>query len=269
MALSVRREGYYNWLKRPDRSLKDKELLSALKQARKAHPKYGVKGLIDALDMPKKPSYGKVYKLCGAHDLLVYRRRKPKGITECNEEDQLSEDLVHRDFKADEANHKWLADITEMKCKDGKLYLAAVLDCYDGAIVGMSMAGHKKAELCVAALNSAVSRFGKTKEMIFHSDRGSQYTSKLFRSYLRAYDIKQSMGRTGSCFDNARMESFFATLKKGLVYDLPLYRLSRDEVRFEIFQWIETYYNTKRRYTANEGNLPPLKKRFQHLAMAV
>ena len=76
------------------------------------------------------------------------------------------------------------------------------------------------------------------------------------------------MGRTGSCFDNARMESFFATLKKDLIYQLPLYKMARDEVRYKVFAWIELYYNTERRYTANEGNLPPLKKRALFFSLA-
>jgi len=106
-----------------------------------------------------KPSYGKCYKLCRDNG-LPQRRRKPHAITRRNLADQLSEDLLKRNFTAPEANCKWLSDITEMKCKDGKLYLAAILDCFDGAIVGLSMA-HMRAELCVTALNSAIGRYGK------------------------------------------------------------------------------------------------------------
>lgn len=208
----------------------------------------------------RRPSYGTCYKLCRKHGLLQ-RRRRPHGITKRNPADQLSDDLVQRDFKASEPNRKWLSDITEMKCKNGKLYLAAILDCFDGAIVGLSMGAHKQAELCVSALHNAVGRCGKREGLILHSDRGSQYTSRKYRNVLTHYRLRQSMGRTGSCFDNARMESFFATLKKELIYRLPLYKLTRDDVRCEIFSWIELYYNSDRRYTANENNLPPLKKR--------
>lgn len=103
---------------------------------------------------------------------------------------------------------KLLNDITEMNCKDGKLYLAATMDCFDGAIVGMSInktSGQNCADNPAKRLSI---RYGKTKGMSAHSDHGSQYTSNLFRGYLKAEGARQSMGRTGSCFDNARMESF-------------------------------------------------------------
>lgn len=118
-----------------------------------------------------------------------------------------------------------------------------------------------KAPLCTSALNSAVKRYGKTDGLIIHSDRGSQFTSHLFRETLSNKGLRQSMGRTGSCFDNARMESFFATLKKDLIYRLPLYLMDREDVRHRIFVWIETYYNLRRRHTSNEHDLPPLVKR--------
>lgn len=215
----------------------------------------------------EKPSYGKCYRLCRDNNLL-HRRKTPRSITKRNPEEQLSEDLIQRDFKAAEENSKWLSDITEVKCVDGKLYLAAILDCFDGAIVGMSIARHKRAELCVSALKSAIGRYGKKHGLILHSDRGSQYTSHEYREHLAKYQVLQSMGRTGSCYDNARMESFFATLKKELIYELPLYRLTRDQVRQKIFSWIELYYNIERRHTANEDNLPPLKKRAKYQKIA-
>ena len=111
-------------------------------------------------------------------------------------------------------------------------------------------------------LRDAVSRYGYQKGLILHSDHGSQYTSQEYRTMLAGFgSIRQSMGRTHCCFDNARMESFFATLKKELVYRLKCSTMKRDEVRKIIFRWIETYYNRRRRNTANELNLPPLVKR--------
>ena len=92
---------------------------------------------------------------------MLQRRKKPHGITKRNPADQLSEDLVRRDFKASEPSTKWLSDITAMKCKNGKLYLAAILDCFDGAIVGLAM-GKQQAGLCVSALHNAVGPLRKT-----------------------------------------------------------------------------------------------------------
>jgi putative transposase len=260
MALGVRREGYYDWRKRPNREQRDAQLVSALKQIRQEHPDYGVQSMIDELDSVPKPSYGKGYRVCREYGLLT-KRRKPRGITAADPTAQAAEDLVQRDFTSDEPNEKWLTDITEMQCKNGKLYLCPVLDCFDAAIVGLSMDTNMKTPLCTAALINAVSRYGRVKGCILHSDRGSQFTSSLYCETLENKGFQQSMGRTGSCYDNARMESFFATLKKELIYKLPMYRLTYEEVRALVFEWIEGYYNHRRRHTSNEGHMPPLVKR--------
>lgn len=235
-------------------------MVSALKKVREEHPAYGVRSLIEALPERLKPSYGKGYIICREYGLLQ-KRRKPHGITKANPKALPAEDLIKGDFKSETPNTKWLTDITEMKCQDGKLYLCSILDCFDASIVGFSMDINMKTPLCTSALNSAVKRYGKTERLIVHSDRGSQFTSHLFRETLANKGFRQSMGRTGNCFDNARMESFFATLKKDLIYRLPVYKMNRAEVRHYIFEWIETYYNRKRRHTSNEQNLPPLVKR--------
>ena len=94
----------------------------------------------------------------------------------------------------------------------------------------------------------------------------SQFTSHLYRETLKNHGFQQSMGQTGCCYDNARAESFFATLKKEIIHKLPLYKLTKDEVRIKIMAWVEGYYNKKRRNTANAGNLAPLKKREQYYA---
>ena len=247
MSLSARRAGYYEHHNadavqaRTEKQAKRDELISSLKQIRTEKKKYGVarlrlKLLADnkELSNTSRPSYGKIYKLCSQNGLLQ-RKRTPKGITKQDPKAQASDDLVKRDFTADAPNKKWLGDISEVACKDGILYIAPIMDCFDGAIVGLSIAHNKKAELCRDALDLAVMRYGKSNELLFHSDRGSQYTSNLYRSRLDALNIKQSMGRTGSCYDNARMESFFATLKKELIYDLDHKNMMRAEIRARIF----------------------------------
>ena len=273
MALSVRRAGYYEYHnadvanRRADKQAKEDELVSSLKQIRAKKKKYGVSRLRLKLLTDNKtkgstdrPSYGKIYKICSKNGLLQ-KTRTPKGITKKDPKAQASEDLVKRDFTADAPNKKWLGDISEIACKDGTLYIAPIMDCFDGAIVGLSMDSNKRAELCKSALDAAVMRYGKSDELLFHSDRGSQYTSNLYRNRLDALNIKQSMGRTGSCYDNARMESFFATLKKELIYDLDYKNMTRAEIRARIFAWVETEYNTDRLYSANEEYMPPLIKR--------
>lgn len=257
-ALGVKRPGYYRWLKQKDRKRKRDAVLSELKEIRQAHKRIGVRQLQGRLKRTKA-SYGTVYKLCKENGLMS--GRKPHGITRRDPRAQAAEDLVCRNFHAERPMEKLLNDITEMNCKDGKLYLAATLDCFDGAIIGFSMDANKRAELCRQSCVSAFNRYGRTPDTILHSDHGSQYTSRLFRDFLRGQNIRQSMGRTGSCFDNARMESFFATLKKELIYGLSLSQLSRQEVTKTIFRWIECDYNTTRPHSGNEGSLPPLEKR--------
>jgi len=214
-------------------------------------------------------SYGKVYRLRKENGLLAQRKRRPQGLTKQDPKDQLSEDLIQRDFTAAQPGEKWLGDITQAQCKDGKLYVCGVFDCFDGAIVGLSMREHMRTELCLSALESAVFRYRPSPRLVFHSDRGSQYTSKGYRSCLQKYGVRQSMGRTGSCYDNARMESFWATLKNDLLYRLPLSTLTREQVRRIVFRWIECYYNWERLYSANPDYLPPLAFREQWMATSM
>ena len=262
--LEVRREGFYEWQRgksaREKRKKRDTQLASALAQARKQHPCYGTQSLIDALPEARKCSYGKGYKACREHGLLT-KRRNPRCITKADPEAQAAEDLVQRDFTADMPGTKWFTDITEIKCMDGKAYLCGILDGWDSGLLGHSFENHMRTELCTAALMSASRRFGHEPDCILHSDRGSQFTSHMYREVLGNQGFRQSMGRTGCCYDNAKMESFWATLKKELIYRLPLSTMTRAQVRHEIFVWIETYYNLRRRHTANINNLPPLVRR--------
>ena len=260
--LEVRREGYYDWKRRPSREDRDTPLVSALKAIRKDHPDYGTQSMIDELSESQKVSYGKGYRICRDYGLLT--KRRPKSITKADPNASKAEDLVRRDFNANAPGIKVFTDITQMNCSDGKLYFCGVLDAFDGAEIGYSIAKHMRTELCTSALMEAKRRYGLSKDCIVHSDHGSQFTSNLYREVLANNGLRQSMGSTGCCRDNARAESFFATLKKELIYKLPLSRMKREEVRARIFAWIEGYYNKKRRNTANERNLPPLKKRKEY-----
>ena len=257
--LKVWRPGYYRHIGCGG-GVKERnaKVLSELKAIRQENPEYGTERARRELSAGERCSYGKAYRLRKENGLLCERHRKRRTLTKQNDEDQLSEDLLKRDFSAAEPNKKWLGDITQAQCKDGNLYIAGVFDCFDGALVGLSMQDHMRAELCVEALSAAAQRYGHPPGLIFHSDRGSQYTSNAYRSRLEKYGFRQSMGRTGSCYDNARMESFWATLKKERLYSLPLSTLTREQVRRIVFRWIECRYNRKRLYSANPDYLPPL-----------
>jgi len=220
--------------------------------------------MLDGLPDGLKCSYGKGYNICRENGLLT-KKRKPRSLTKADPKAEKSDDLVNRDFTAEAPGTKWFTDITEIACKDGKGYLCGVLDGFDSALLGHSFADNMRAELCTGALMAAEMRYGHEQDCIIHSDHGSQFTSALFRETLANHGFRQSMGRVGSCFDNAKIESFWATLKNELIYKLPLSQMTRSEVKLRIFAWIEGYYNRRRRHTANQGKLAPLIKRQRYL----
>ena len=215
---------------------------------------YGVDRMVLALEQRGvHSSRSSVYRAMKAHSLLHKRPRRPHNLTKANPNAVPSVDLVCRDFTAPAPGQKLLTDITEIPCADGKLYVAAILDCWNGEIVGLSTAGHMRAELCIDAVLSAHLKPGA----ILHSDHGSQFTSDPFRACLASLGVRQSMGRVGSCYDNARMESFWATLKKELVFRIPTPCLPVRQVASAVFRFIFAYYNTRRVYTANPYGWPP------------
>lgn len=196
-------------------------------------------------------SYSTVLRICRENNLVIHYKRRPKSITKADPEAQKADNLIQQDFTSETPNQKWLTDITEIPCKDAKLYLAPVLDCYDGSIRGFKMDTNMRSELCVEAFKRACREDG-ARRMILHSDRGSQFTSRIFRKALKKYGAVQSMSGTGRCYDNARMESFFATLKKELIYQIDTPRMTTSEVRSAIYRYI-AYYNLRRIYTPNDG----------------
>ena len=137
----------------------DAETVSALKQLRQQHPCYGVRSLREALPEAQRPSYGKCYRLCKENHLLI-RKKRPHSLTKTNFHASQNDDLVRRDFTAPAPGTKYISDMTEIKCADGKLYLAAILDCFDGAVVGYALRPHMRARLCCDAFRHAVSRYG-------------------------------------------------------------------------------------------------------------
>ncbi|MDD3889441.1 MAG: IS3 family transposase [Syntrophomonadaceae bacterium] len=216
--LQVSESGYYKYLRNKSKPYKYADLLKQIYELLKEDPEnanYGVKRMYKYLRNYKayEGSYSTIYRICKENNLMIRCKRRPKGITKADSEAQKAENLINQDFTAQSPNEKWLMDITEIPCKNGKLYLAPVLDCYDGSIRGFKMDTNMKAELCVEAFKLACREDG-ARGIILHSDRGSQFTSNIFRNTLTQYGVIQSMSSVGRCYDNARMESFFATLKK-------------------------------------------------------
>lgn len=265
-AMQVTEAGYYKFLRIPDKSDKHEALLAQIYQIIRAEPEnanYGVQRLYLALrnDYDYQGSQATIYRVCRKNNLLIHRQPSTRGLTKADAEAQKAENLLQQNFTADAPNQKWLTDITEIPCNDGKVYLAPILDCYDGAIVAFSMAEHMRAELCTDVFKQAC-RKEHAQGMIIHSDRGSQFSSSLFRTELHKRGAKQSMSGVGRCYDNARMESFFATLKKEKLYQMETRKMSKAEVRTEVYRYIQ-YYNLRRIYSTN-GGWPPMKYRQQY-----
>lgn len=182
----------------------------------------------------------------------IYRRRR-HGCTIRDSDAQPSSDLVDRNFTVTEPNRLWVTDITEHPTKEGVLYCAAVMDAYSRLIVGWSIAEHMRTELVTDALGMAIIRRQPDKkpaneQTILHSDHGCQYTSWAFGQRLRTAGLLASMGTVGDCYDNAMMESFWGTMQLELL-DTKEWQ-TRDELANAIFEWIECWYNPKRRHSS-------------------
>lgn len=269
--LAVSESGYYRSLKPTPKQERQQLLLVKIKDIigeYEDNSNYGVQRILLALSQIEfKTSYSTVYRIMKKHGLLKKAKRHPNGITREDAEAQKSENLIQRDFSASTPNEKWLSDITEVPCSDGRLYLSAVLDCFNGEIVGIAMDDNMRKELCIQAFESAC-KARNARGMVFHSDRGSQFTSYAFRECLAKRDAIQSMSGTGRCYDNARMESFFATLKKEKLYKINTERYPMAYIKSVIFRYIMVYYNRQRIYTTNPGGWPPAIYRERRLSQA-
>ena len=156
---------------------------------------------------------------------------------------------------------KLSTNIIKVKCADGKPYVSPIFDCFNGEFVALEMRDNMKKELCIDTVKQLREKYGILDGTVLHSDRGCQYTSYAFRSELVTSGLIQSLSGTAHCYDNARMESFFATLKKEKLYQIPTYRMKREEVKTVIFRYIFGYYNTQRINSFNAGGLPPVTLR--------
>jgi putative transposase len=176
----------------------------------------------------------------------IHRRRR--GCTRRDPDATPADDLVDRHFDPDEPDRLWVADVTEHPTADGKVYLAVVLDAFSRLVLGWSIAGHMRAELVVDALQMAIWRRRPSQgRTVHHSDHGAQYTSWAFGRRLRAAGLLGSMGSIGDAFDNAVAESFFGTLQLELLDE---HRWdSRAQLASAIFEWIEAWYNPRRRHS--------------------
>ena len=181
------------------------------------------------------------------------KRRLPVD-TGVRPECSIAPNVLNREFEASAPNQRWVADFTYIWTMEGWLYLAVVLDLFSRRVVGWSMSSRMNAELVTEALVTAVWRRGRPEELLHHSDQGSQYTSEFFQRLLADQGITCSMSRRGNVWDNAAMESFFSTLKIERVNRKQY--LTRDEARADVFDYIEMFYNPRRRHSSLHGVSP-------------
>ncbi len=194
---------------------------------------------------------------------LVKRRRGKTTISVPGV--RTASDLVERDFNPQAPDRLWTADITYIRTWEGWLYLASIIDCYSRRIVGWSMADHLRHELVVDALNMAIDRRQPGRGLIHHSDQGSQFTALVFGQRCRLAGINVSMGSRGDCFDNAVCESFHASIKKELLHRHSW--ATKAEARTAVFEYIETFYNQRRRHSTLGYIAPALyEEQYQELA---
>ena len=258
--LNVSEAGYYKYIKNLDKPDKDTFLSAAIMEIideSSFNDNYGVPRMKIALfNKGLKVGTRRLTRLMRELNLIHERKRRPKGLTKATTEVQEQENLIKQDFTADKPFTKLLTDISQIQCADGKLYISPILDCFGGEILALQMRNNMKKELCIDTIEAAARRY-PIRGAILHSDRGSQYTSDEFRKTLKSNGVTQSLSGVDHCYDNARMESFFATLKKELLYRIPTHTMRRSKVETIIFRYVFTYYNTIRINTSNPGGLPP------------
>ena len=258
--LNVSEAGYYKYIKNLGKPDKDTVLSAAIMEIigeSSFNDNYGVPRMKIALfNKGLKVGTRRLTRLMRELNLIHERKRRPKGLTKATTEVQEKENLIKQDFTADKPFTKLLTDISQIQCEDGKLYISPILDCFGGEILALQMRNNMKKELCIDTIEAAARRY-PIRGAILHSDRGSQYTSDEFRKTLKSNGVTQSLSGVDHCYDNARMESFFATLKKELLYRIPTHTMRRSKVETIIFRYVFTYYNTIRINTSNPGGLPP------------
>ena len=195
--LRVTRQGFYKYLMNKERSRKYRDLADAMREINaedECNDTYGRIRMYQALKLKKPDGVDisgerTVYRVMEEIGLIHHHRRKPKGITRADKEARKSDNLLKRNFKSEKPLTKCITDMTEIKARDGKLYVSAIFDCFDSVVPGLAMDTNMKAELCVKTLANAVLACPELRGSIIHSDRGTQYTSRLYRTAISRYGI--------------------------------------------------------------------------------
>ncbi|TDD40267.1 IS3 family transposase [Saccharopolyspora elongata] len=255
--LEVARSGFYAWLgrgpARQARAAEEAELVEAIVEIHTgSQGTYGSPRVTAELRSAGRPvNHKRIERLMREQEVVGRHQRRRKRTTIPDAAAPPVADLVGRDFAARGLDQRWCGDITYLPIAGGEyLYLATVIDICSRRLIGWSIADHLRADLVCDALDAAVrARGGGVEDVIFHSDRGTQYTSASFAAVCDRHGVHRSMGRVGSSYDNALAEAFFATLKRELLHHGRTVWGSEAEARRQVFRWI-AFHNHRRRHSA-------------------
>jgi putative transposase len=267
--LEVSASGYYAWRERPpsQRAKANDALVKEIKAIHnQSHKTYGSPRVhAELVNRGFRVGKNRVARLMQAENIQSQRKKKRQSTTDSRHNYPIAPNLLQQNFQAAIPNEKWLSDITYIPTAEGWMYLAAILDLFSRKIVGWAMEDHLESELVELAFQMAVHNRQKVSGLLHHSDRGSQYASAAYQALIQAHRVTPSMSRTGNCYDNAPMESFFSTLKCERV-DGSNYQ-TRAEARTDIFAYIEGFYNRNRLHSSL-GYLSPevFEQRFHNLS---
>ena len=264
--LNVSPSGYYAWRTRPAsaREMANQELYNKIEVVyNDNHKVYGSPRIYRELkDQGVACSENRIARLMRLRDLKAKQSRRFKSTTKRNKAHQAAPNLLKRDFEAQQPDQKWLADITYIATQEGWLYLAAILDLYTRRIVGWAMSERMTSDLTIAALTMALQQRQPAAGLIHHSDQGSQYTDQAYQALLKNHNICVSMNGVGTWYDNAPMESFFGTLKSEWLHHYVYH--TRDQARADVFFYIESFYNRRRRHSALDYLSPEAYEQLYH-----
>ncbi|MHC6648228.1 IS3 family transposase [Alteromonas sp. HB246098] len=258
-ALSIQRSGFYAWVDKPKskRQLEDERLMGLIKHSwLESGCVYGYRKVTSDLknlgEACSKHRVAKLMKLEGIKAQVGYKKHKGHFS---GKPAVVADNVLDRQFTVATPNRYWVTDITYIRTHEGWLYLAVVLDLYSRAVVGWSMSSRMESELVTQALLAAVWRRKPKKQVLIHSDQGSQFTGYEWSDFLTEHNLKASMSRRGNCHDNAVAESFFQLLKRERI-KRKIYT-TREHARADIFDYIEMFYNSRRKH-GEANNMPPL-----------
>ena len=255
--LEVHRSGFYAWLHQPesDRAKEDARLLTVIRQSYVASSGvYGARRIFaDLREAGETCGKHRVERIMQANQIKALRGYKaPRRIA--GRPSIIAPNRLNRQFTVDQPDQAWVTDITYLRTWQGWLYLAVVLDLHSRKVIGWSMKPTLARELALDALMMAIWRRKPTKNVIVHSDQGSQYGSDDWQRFCAANKLQPSMSRRGNCWDNAVAESFFSSLKKERIRKR-IYK-TRDLARADVFDYIEIFYNRQRRHSHLGGVSP-------------